>query len=45
MKVRQTFANNLLAKIKLSKTELTKLLQSGGFLGTIIGSLLKTDLP
>ena len=29
----------------LSKTQLSKMIQSGGFLGTLLGSLLKTGLP
>ena len=31
--------------IKLSKTQINKIIQSGGFLGTLIGPLLKTGLP
>ena len=30
--------------IKLSKTQLCKMIQSGGFLGRLLGSLLKTGL-
>ena len=30
---------------KLSKTQLHKIGQSGGFLGRVLGPLLKTDLP
>ena len=40
-KLRKTFANGSSAKIKLSKTQLHKIVQSGGFLGP----LLKTGLP
>ena len=36
---------NSLASIKLSKTQLHKIGQSGGFLGRLLGSLLKTGLP
>ena len=36
---------NLSANIKLSKTQLCKIIQSGGFLGKLIGPLLKTGLP
>ena len=39
------FANGSLANIKLSKTRLHKIAQSGGFLGRLLGSLLKTGLP
>ena len=44
-KVRKTFANNFSANIKLSKTQLHKIGQSGGFLGRLLGPLLKTGLP
>ena len=42
---RKAHANNSSANIKLSKTELYKIVQSGGFLGRILGPLLKTGLP
>ena len=35
---------NSSANIKLSKTQLHKIRQSGGFLGKILGPLLKTGL-
>ena len=38
------FANNSSANIKLSKPQLHKIGQSGGFLGRILGPLLKTGL-
>ena len=38
------FANNSSANIKLSKSQLHKIGQSGGFLGRILGPLLKTGL-
>ena len=41
----KTFANYLSADIKLSKTQLSKMIQSGGFLGRLLGPLLKTGLP
>ena len=41
----KAFANHLLADIKLSKTQLSKMIQSGGFLGRLLGPLLKTGLP
>ena len=41
----KAFANFLLASIKLSKTQISKMIQSGGFLGRLFGSLLKTGLP
>ena len=41
----RVFANHLSTDIKLSKTQLSKLIQSGGFLGRLLGPLLKTRLP
>ena len=41
----QTFANYLSTDIKLSKTQLSKMIQLGGFLGRLLGPLLKTGLP
>ena len=41
----KTFANDLPTNIKLSKTQLSKKIQSGGFLGRLLGPLLKTGLP
>ena len=43
--IRKAFANNSLVDIKFSKTHLSKMIQSGGFLGTLLGPLLKTGLP
>ena len=43
--VRKAFAKNTSTDIKLSKTQLSKMIQSGGFLGKLLGSLLKTGLP
>ena len=34
-----------LIHIKLSKTQLSKMMQSGGFLGRLLNRLLKTGLP
>ena len=42
--LRKAFANHSSADIKLSKTQLSKMIQSGGFLGRLLGSLLKTGL-
>ena len=42
--VRKAFPNNSSANIKLSKTHLHKIGQSGGFLGRLLGALLKTGL-
>ena len=41
MRLRKTFANNSSANIKLSKTELHKIGQSGTFLGRLLEALLK----
>ena len=43
--LRKAFANYLSADIKLSKTQLSKMMQLGGFLGRLLGPLLKTGLP
>ena len=43
--LRKVFANNLSNNIKLSKTHLSKIVQSGGFLGILFTPLLKTGLP
>ena len=43
--LRKAFANNSSADIKLSKTQLSKMTQSGGFFGRLQGPLLKTELP
>ena len=41
----KAFANHSSTDIKLSKTQLSKMIQSGGFLGRLLGPLLKTGLP
>ena len=43
--LRKAFANNSSANIKISKTQLSKMIQSGGFLGKLLGPLLKSGLP
>ena len=43
--LRKTFANYLLTNLKLSKTQISKIMQSGGFLGRLLGPLLKAGLP
>ena len=43
--LRKTFKNHLSTNIKLSKTQLSKMIQSGGFLGRLLGPLLKMGLP
>ena len=41
----KALANGSLANIKLSKTQLHKIRPSAGFLGWLLGPLLKTGLP
>ena len=41
----KAFANHSSADIMLSKTQLSKMIQSGGFLGRLLGPLSKTGLP
>ena len=42
--LRKAFSNGSSANIKLSKTQLHKTGQSGGFLDSLLGPLLKTEL-
>ena len=44
-RLHKTFANNFFINLKWSKTRLHKIGQSGGFLGWVLGSLLKNALP
>ena len=43
--IRKAFSNNSSAGIKFSKTQLSKTIQSGEFLGRLLGPLLKAGLP
>ena len=47
--IRKTFANHSSTDIKLSKTQLSKMIQSGGFLGNLLGKLagplMKVAMP
>ena len=43
--LRKVFANNSSIDIKLSQSQLSKMIQSGGFLGRLLSPLLKTGLP
>ena len=43
--LRKAFTNHLSTDIKLSKTQLSKMIQPGGFLGRLLGPLLKTGFP
>ena len=44
-KLRNEINNNMTADIKLSKAQIKKIIQSGGFSGKLLGPLLKTGLP
>ena len=44
LSLRKAFENNFSANIKLSKTQLHKMGQSGRYLGRLLGPLLKTGL-
>ena len=43
--LRRAFAKHTSSNIKLPKTQLSKMIQSGGFLGRLLDPLLKTRLP
>ena len=47
--IRKAFANHLSIDIKLSKAQLSKMIQSGGFLGNLLGKLagplMKVAMP
>ena len=43
--IHKAFPNNSSANIKFSNTQLSKMIQSRGFLGKLLGPLLKTGLP
>ena len=44
-KPRNAIENNMATDIKLSKAQISKIIQSGGFLVKLLGPLLKTGLP
>ena len=44
-KLRNAIENSMSTDIKLSKDQISKIIQSGGFLGKILSPLLKTGLP
>ena len=44
-KIRNAFNNSRSTDLKLSKAQINKIIQSGGFLSKLIGPLLKTGLP
>ena len=43
--LRKAFAGKSSTDIKLPKTQISKMIQLGGFLGRLLGPLLKTGLP
>ena len=44
-KSRNAFNNIMSTDLKLSRVQISKITQSGGFLGRLLGPLLKTGLP
>ena len=44
-KLRNAIENNMSTDIKLPKAQISKIIQSGGFLGKLLGPLLKTGFP
>ena len=43
--IRKAFANSSSVDVKFSKSQLSKMIQSGGHLGKLLDTLLKTGLP
>ena len=41
----QDFANNLPSNTKLLQTQISKIIQLDGFLGRVLGSLMKASFP
>ena len=44
-KLRNAFNNNMSTNLKLSRAQISKIIQSGRFLGRLLALLLKTGLP
>ena len=44
-KLRNSFNNNMSTDLKFSKAQISNIIKSGGFLGRLLGPLLKTGLP
>ena len=44
-KLRNAIENNMSTDIKLTKAQISRIIQSERFLGKVLGSLLKTGLP
>ena len=49
IKLRNAFNNNMSTNLKLSRTQISKIIQSGGFLGSLLsklaGPLMKVGIP
>ena len=45
LNLRKVFSNYTSTDIRLSKTQLSKMIKLGGFLGRLLGPILKTGLP
>ena len=45
IKIRNAFNNNMSPDLKLSKAQINKIIQSGGFVSKLLAPLLKTGLP
>ena len=43
--LRNAIENNMAIDMKLNKAQISKIIQSGGFLDKLLGPLLKTELP
>ena len=43
-KIRNAFANNISTDIKLNKAQISKEIQSGGFLGSWLGKMINKDV-
>ena len=43
-KLRNAFNNNMSTDLKVSRAQISKIIQSGGFLGRLLGPLQKTGL-
>ena len=44
-RLRNAIENNMSTDIKLNKAQISKIIQSAGFLGNLLGPLLRTGLP
>ena len=44
-KLRNAIKNNMSTDMKLSKAQISKIIQSGGFLGKLLGPFLNTGFP